>query len=624
MSDDRTLGTVTQAAGRTRPGGARTFTRAAAVAVTLALAPAACAQPTPPVDPEAGATVLAAGPDGVSSPKPREPERGDDEAAASGRALGHYLAGRAAQHANDIPAAARHYAAAMDGDPDNPLLMRRAYYYLAADGRFEEAVSVARRTLEALPDEDFAPLLLATDAMRRGAPREAVAQLDSVEPRGLNGLLQPLTAAWAHLAANGLDPALDALEPARGLVSARRLVDLHAALLSWVAGDDTQALDRLDAYLDEGPPDNARPLELVAMMLVDLDRLDQARELMDAFAAGGPVPLVISDLADRLEAEGASAMPTLVSDATEGFAEALYHTGLVLNQGQGSETGILLTRLALAVKPDFPRATLAIAETLRRLDRFEAADAVLAGMDTSGEPALDYVVQLYRAENLENLDRIDEALGRYDALAAAHPDQVEPLVDKGDLLRRNDRFAESAQAYGQAVERMDDDDPMLWAVLYRRGIAFERSGEWDKAEADFLRALEMEPDQPEVLNYLGYSWLDRGEHIERAVAMIKDAVRQRPDDGYIVDSLGWGYYLLGRYQDAVRKLERAVELRPQDWTINDHLGDAYWRVGRRTEARFQWERALSLEPDEDKVEAIEAKIADGLEPDGRAARESSR
>jgi Flp pilus assembly protein TadD len=311
----------------------------------------------------------------------------------------------------------------------------------------------------------------------------------------------------------------------------------------------------------------------------------------------------------------------LVNTAADGFAEALYHTGLMLGQGQGSETGIVLMRLALAVKSDFPRATLAIAETLRRMERFEAANEVLGDLDASGQPGLDYVVQLYKAENLEHLERIDEALARYDVLAEGHPDQVEPLVDKGDLLRRAERYDEAATAYGAAIDRMADDDPTVWAVLYRRGIAFERAKQWDPAEADFLRALELEPDQPEVLNYLGYSWLDRGMHIERAVDMIKEAVRQRPNDGYIVDSLGWGFYLLGRYEEAVRELERAVELRPQDWTINDHLGDAYWRVDRLLEARFQWERALSLEPDQDKIEAIETKIDEGLPPAETVVRE---
>ncbi|MBB4287530.1 tetratricopeptide repeat protein [Roseospira goensis] len=617
-------------------GGPRALLRATTLATALAVVPAACAQPIGPpaagagAPPPAGATVAASAAGEVDRvevpPGLADPEAGPQGSGAgpSGAALGKYLAARTAQYHNDIQAAAENYAAALAADPDNPLLMRRSYYYLAAAGRFDLAVAVAQRAVAAIPGDDFAPLLLATDAMRQDRPDRAAALLGELEPRGLNGLLQPLMAAWAILGTGDLDAALAALEPARRLSSARRLADLHAALMALLAGAPERAAPLVDAYLEAGPPDNVRALELLAMLQVRLGRVAEARDLLAAYAAAGPTPPSVMRLADRLGREGASAAPDLVETPRDGFAEALHYSGLMVNQGQGSDTAIVLMRLALAVKPDFSRARLAIAETLRRMERFAAANAELSRMDTADDPSLDYIVQLYMAENLENLDRIDEALARYDSLAADHPDQVEPLVDKGDLLRRAERFEAAAAAYGAAIDRMSEDDGLLWPVLYRRGIAHERAGQWDRAEADFLRALELEPNQPEVLNYLGYSWLDRGEHIERAVEMVQEAVRQRPNDGYIVDSLGWGYYLLGRYEAAVTELERAVELRPQDWTINDHLGDAYWRVGRRTEARFQWERALSLEPDPDTVDVITRKLSEGLPPAEPITREVRR
>ncbi|MBB4314727.1 tetratricopeptide repeat protein [Roseospira marina] len=606
----------------------RSPARAALVAVgaALALTPAACAHPVAADGAAQDRTaVLATASDAVPPADAAEDAEStattDDEDRPSGRALGQYLAGRTAQYANDISAAATHFSAALEADPGNTMLMRRAYYYLMADGRFDEAVDVAHQAVVAMSGEDFAPLLMATAAMRDGRPDQAVGWLWPLEPQGLNGLLQPLLVAWAHLGDGNLEDALRDLDPAREMVSARRLVDLHAALLADIGGDKARAATLIDAYLKDGPPDNARPLELMAMLLVHQGRTDEALEMVRTYIAGGPVPLAVTDLAARLEAQGAAGVPDLLTTPSDGFAEALYHIGLVVNQGQGSDTAIVLMRMALAVKPDFPRAALGIAETLRRMERFEAANAVLDGIDSRDDAALDYVVQLYRAENLERLDRIDEALAHYDALAEAHPEQVEPLVDKGDLLRRADRFAAAADAYRVALTRLEagETDPAaVWPILYRRGIAHERAGAWDAARADFERALELEPNQPEVLNYLGYSLMDRGENIEQALEMVREAVRQRPDDGYIVDSLGWGYYLLGRYDEAVEELERAVALRPQDWTINDHLGDAYWRVGRRTEARFQWERALSLEPREDAVPGIEEKLSIGLTAAGES------
>jgi Flp pilus assembly protein TadD len=209
----------------------------------------------------------------------------------------------------------------------------------------------------------------------------------------------------------------------------------------------------------------------------------------------------------------------------------------------------------------------------------------------------------------------ERSLAELDRLAAERPESYEPLSRKGDLLRVEERFAEAVEAYDGAVERLErqgEIEPRHWSLLYFRGIALERSDQWERAEVDFKHALGLQPDQPYVMNYLAYSWVEKKQNLDEAEAMLVRAVKLRPRDGYIVDSLGWVYYRLGRYNEAVEQLERAVALRPQDPTINDHLGDALWQVGRRNEARFQWHRALSLEPEEDEVPVIEKKIEQGV------------
>jgi Flp pilus assembly protein TadD len=160
-----------------------------------------------------------------------------------------------------------------------------------------------------------------------------------------------------------------------------------------------------------------------------------------------------------------------------------------------------------------------------------------------------------------------------------------------------------------------------WLFYYFRGICLERARQWGKAEADLQKALELFPEQPQVLNYLGYSWIDQGVKLDEAMTMIKRAVEQRPDDGYIVDSLGWAYYRLGNYEDAVKQLERAVELKPEDPTVNDHLGDVYWRIGRTQEARFQWSHARDLKPEPDELPKIEEKLKVGLADENSSAAE---
>ena len=210
-------------------------------------------------------------------------------------------------------------------------------------------------------------------------------------------------------------------------------------------------------------------------------------------------------------------------------------------------------------------------------------------------------------------------------MVAENPRLVGAQVTLGDILRSKKRFGEAVTAYDEAIRRAAASGlPERWALFYDRGVALERSGEWARAEADLLHALEMKPDQPLVLNYLGYSWIDQGINLDEGMKMIRRAVDQRPDDGYIVDSLGWAFYRIGNFEDAVKNLERAIDLKPEDPTINDHLGDAYWRVGRTLEAKFQWAHARDLKPEAEELPKIEAKIANGLPDDTSSAASADK
>jgi tetratricopeptide (TPR) repeat protein len=216
------------------------------------------------------------------------------------------------------------------------------------------------------------------------------------------------------------------------------------------------------------------------------------------------------------------------------------------------------------------------------------------------------------AADLDSLDRTDEAKKQLDDLIAKRPKDTEAIIELGNIERGRKDFAACADTYSKAIDTVPNPDKSNWVMFYFRGICYERSHQWPAAEADMKKALELYPDQPLVLNYLGYSWVDQGIHLDEGMDMIRRAVEQRPDDGYIVDSLGWAYFRIGNYDEAVKNLERAVELKPDDPTINDHLGDAYWRVGRTLEAHYQWSQAKDLGPDPEDLPKIEAKIKNGL------------
>jgi Flp pilus assembly protein TadD len=317
----------------------------------------------------------------------------------------------------------------------------------------------------------------------------------------------------------------------------------------------------------------------------------------------------LSRLADDIAA-GDRPEP-LVSTARAGAAEVLYGVSGLLARGQNRLIALTYAQLATYLEPGLSEAQLLIAQILDEDGQYELAIEAYEAIPDDAPEALS--ARMGKAQALQAAGRTEAGLAAMRAAVEAFPDALEGHVTLGDMLRRESRFEESAAAYDQAVALIAEAEPLHWPLYYQRGIAYERSKQWDRAEADFRKALALEPDQPDVLNYLGYSWVEQGSNLDEAEQMIQRAVDQRPDDGYIVDSLGWVLFRFGEFDRALKHLERAVELRPVDPVINDHYGDALWMVGRKTEARFQWKRALSFDPTEEDAERIRRKLDDGLD-----------
>ncbi len=299
------------------------------------------------------------------------------------------------------------------------------------------------------------------------------------------------------------------------------------------------------------------------------------------------------------------------------MAEVFYGLGEALTSEGGLSMGILYLQLALYAKPDHAFALAALAsayETGQRYqDAIDAYDRIPPG--TALQPAID----IRKAFDLNSLEKVDEAKKILDRLASGKPDRPEAARRAGQhparpqALRRGGR-----NVYTAALKLIPKPDKRHWSIFYSRGTCYERLKNWPAAEADLQKALELYPDQPLALNYLGYSWIDQNRNLKQGMALIEKAVALKPDDGYIVDSLGWAHYKLGNYAEAVRFLERAVELKPQDPVLNDHLGDALWRVGREREAKFQWDQALTLDPEPEEMEKIKKKLAEGMPPAAEA------
>jgi tetratricopeptide (TPR) repeat protein len=528
--------------------------------------------------------------------------------ASANSSLGDYLAGNFALDSGLLAEAAGYFERALVKDPDNPDLRRQLFLLILASGRYDTALEHAG----ALVAEDAAiaeaQLLLTLDDARAGRFGDAHRRLQAMTKDGVAGLTVPFIDAWALFGQKHGDRVDDARVRLDRGEQLGPLNGYHKAMMLDLSGRLDQAEPVLSGAMPESGPAPLRMLRAYASMLARQGRHQEAIEIIRQQLVDRGEQPELADLLTTLE-DGGSPQPPF-DDALGGMADALLGIAEALHQEQGNRMAVVYARLAMFARPELAEAALLIGDMMAEQENFEAAIEAYQAV-APGSP-LWFLAELRRGRALHDMERKDEAFDLLESLAAAEPERIDALVQLGDLLRHDDRFEESEKAYTRAIERIGEPGPEHWTLFYARGIDYERTKRWPEAEKDFLYALELEPEQPFVLNYLGYSWVDMGMHLDRAKGMLYRAVELRPDDGFIVDSLGWVHYRLGDYDAAVEQLERAVELEPGDPVINDHLGDAYWRVGRQREARYQWRRALTLEPEENTVADIEEKLRQGL------------
>jgi tetratricopeptide (TPR) repeat protein len=550
-----------------------------------------------------GLTLLAAcaagGPNVVDRSGRSAPSRG--EIAASGTVFGNYLVGRFAGEEQDTKVAADSLLSALRAEPDQPDLIQRAFVAALLDGR-TDALRLARR----LPDTPSAQLVLFGADVAAGRWAGAEARARGLSRQGPFAALQPVLLAWSQSGRGQTDQAIATLRPLAEQGRFRALNALHAALIADLANRPREADRFVRQALADQPDPTLRLAMLAAGVLNRSGRPAEAIRLLDQLTlSSDELALAVLEPARQ-----AVLNQRAIQGPADGIAEAYVALGSAM-RGQGlEEMATLMARLALRLRPNFAPALLLLADTLAEAERPEAARDMLALISES-DPLFG-PAQLRQAGLLDRLGRADEAEALLRRQAEAQPTLPQPLTRLGDLQRRRGRFAEAAVTYDGAIARSQPVRPSDWPLFYARGIARERSGNWPGAEADLLRALDLSPDQPFVLNYLAYTWADMGINLERARAMLEGAAAQRPNDGNIADSLGWVMFRMGQLPAAITQLERAVELEPRSATINDHLGDVYWAAGREREARFQWQRALTMDPEPAEAARIQTKLRDGL------------
>ncbi|NVJ91670.1 MAG: tetratricopeptide repeat protein [Methylocystaceae bacterium] len=484
---------------------------------------------------------------------------------------------------------------------------RQLFTILAGEGRIDEAAKVAEKTGA---EDMMNQLVLVIRDVAHDDFKAALTGVDKMTSSGLGAYVKPLIQAWVVAANKDIASAQKALQPLGKQKGLEALYHLHSALLYEYDGQLKKAEEQ---YLQAGEGPNGislRLAELYGGLLVKQDRQEEARKVFEKYFTAHPESLYIQAMLDELKSGKLGKMPPLT--IKDGIAETLFGLSSSLRSQSTRQAGLIMGRLALHVKPDFPIAQILVAEILETDQRFVDANTVYATVPKNNP--FSWSARLRMALNLDDMGKTDDAVDILEKMTKQHPDRLEAYTTLGDVLRHRERFEGAQAAYEKALKLIGDNvERYHWNLFYSRAITLERLKRWDEAEPLFLKALELEPNQPFVLNYLGYSWIEMGKNIDRAQKMIEEAVAQRPRDGYIVDSLGWVLYKAGDYETAVRHLERAVELQPSDPVINDHLGDVYWKVGRNREARFQWKRAKSLDPSQDLMDQLDRKLENGLE-----------
>jgi tetratricopeptide (TPR) repeat protein len=439
----------------------------------------------------------------------------------------------------------------------------------------------------------------------------------------INDLIGTLLSAWSSFAANDSKGAIDTIDKVTGPEWYALFKDMHAGLILDLANNKKEAAKRLEhAYkLDQSA---LRIMQSYAGFLSRNGSRDEAIKIYDEFDKQLPrYPLAVEAMAQLRKDEQ---LPRMVDTAQAGAAEALYGLGAALGRREDemslANRGLAYLQLALYLEPNHALSLISLGDLYEAMKKPELAIKIYERVPAASPLKRNAEIQL--GIDLDSLERTEDAKKHLERLIAKQPDDMEAILALGGILRERMQYEACGDIYSKAVAQTPKPDRSHWMTFYFRGICFERAKQWAKAEADFKEALELYPDQPHVLNYLGYSWIDQGLHLDEAMAMIKRSVEQRPDDGYIVDSLGWAYYRLGNYEEAVKHLERAVELKPVDPTINDHLGDVYWRIDRMLEAKFQWSHARDLKPEPDELKRIDEKLKVGLQEDAAEADKAKK
>ena len=528
--------------------------------------------------------------------------------AQSNSLAGSYLAGSNAAMRGDYEAASKYFADALLRDPSNGLIKHNAMLSSLSMGDVATAISYAKSiTLETQADSHLADLLIFIDHVESGNFDAALNILNDNQSN-YTELFFGLLTGWTELGRGKMSVVVKTFDDMKTTPTLKLFGQYHKALALAAVGDFETA-DKILIGDESGTLRLTRgSLIAHAQIMAELGRKDDALKLINRTILNGRDP-ELEQLRKNIINEVSNY--DYITNAQQGIAEVLFTLAFALNGPENEQTSLLYGRLSQELRPDNVETILLTSELLRDQKQYDLAIKNYTKIPQSHGSFLN--AELGRADTLVEAGRPDAAVKVLRDLIRSHVDNPRIYMSLGDVLRVEKKYLAARSAYDKALTLIDELDTSHWFLFYVIGICNERLDNWPRAEMNFRLALELAPDQPLILNYLGYTMVEKNQNLKEAQMMIEKAVAGRPDSGFIIDSLGWSLFTLGKFEDAVGPMERAVKLLPDDAIVNDHLGDVYWKVGRKREANFQWRRAISFDPAEKKLIRIRHKLEIGLD-----------
>lgn len=513
-----------------------------------------------------------------------------------------YLSGFFAQQHHDWEQANTYMKQSLQHDKNNTDLLRRGIVLAIAAGEYDQANERAKILSVEADDDSIGQLFLTVEAFKNDDDTQIQKHLNDMNKGGIADFVKPLLQTW--------------FDASKGELNTKALRKntihlMHGVLASHYLKNKAQTENLLaEALALKGFTVN--DLQRAADIYADIGRTETATEIYEQITVLLPSQISAKEKLAKLKAGEPVGSYDDIKSAQDGVGVALFDMAKLFYQEGADDSAHIFAHMSLSLNKNNTDAFLLLADIAARNERYDEAIAYYKNI---GEHHPYYLrTQRQIADLFEDNGRLEDAVSKLEYLANEHGD-LTALIQIGDIYRREDNFKKAIDAYNRAEKKIGKQNiiPDYWHLHYVRGMAYERSGNWNMAEKDLQAALNFKPDHPFVLNYLGYAWADQNKNLDDATNMIKKAVTLQPNDGYITDSLGWVYYRTGKYKDAVEHLERAVELLPYDPVVNDHLGDAYWKVGRKLEAKFQWERAKNnIEDDETLLTTLNDKLENGM------------